>query len=253
MKFIPKIAGILFLSVLGTVFAQTDPKILATNTWTAAYVQMAGGEAQLLAPADMAHPPEYELKVSDVQKIQEADYLVYAGYEVLMKTVFESFQKPKDACIQIETSYDPQAVETSVLKLAEKMNTLPEARKNLAAYKAYLQKAQDELKAAGLYGKKVLVSFHQQALAKALGFEILGVFGPQALSSGDLSRLAKVKPDLIIDNIHSLQAAPFEEIFALKAINLANFPLYTFSDGTKVPEGLLQVLEFNVKKILASK
>ena len=225
-------------------------EVLATNSWTAAFVQMAGGTARQLAPSDMEHPPEYELKPSDVKKINDADLLVYAGYEVLMKTVFDSFAKPEEQTVKIITSYSPDVLEKSVLSIAEKLGTLPEAKKNIEAYRHEFESAADKLKAAGLFGVPVLVQFHQEPLARALGFEILGVFGPQPLEVGRIAKFGKLKPRLIIDNVHSPMAAPLEEILGIKAVELVNFPGFSNADGTVSPETLTGVLKYNVVKLI---
>ncbi|MBN2657966.1 MAG: ABC transporter substrate-binding protein [Spirochaetales bacterium] len=230
--------------------AQTDHMILATNAWTSAFVTMAAGEAELLAPADMVHPPEYELKISDVAKIRDADYLVYGGYEVLMKTVFESFQKPEDQMVQITTSYEPATVEASVLAVARKIGTVPAAEKNIESYRKLISDGRSKLKERGIFGKDVLVNFHQRPLAQALGFNILGVFGPQPLSPSDISKLGKLKPELILDNIHNPMAAPLEEILGKEAVILINFPGFPMSDGTEAPTSLSGVAEHNINEIL---
>ena len=67
-----------------SIHAESGITILATNSWTAAFAKMAGVDSagmiiQQLAPADMEHPPEYELKPSDVKIIRDADLLIYAG------------------------------------------------------------------------------------------------------------------------------------------------------------------------------
>lgn len=243
---------LLMLSPLTGLNAQNSPTVLATNAWTAAFVRMAGGQADLLAPADMVHPPEYELKTSDVIKIRDADFLVFAGYEVLMKTVFESFKKPEDQMIQITTSYDPGILEQSVMAIAEKTGTVSTARRNIEKYRELISHAQDQLKEAGLYGRNVLVNFYQLPLARALGFNILGVFGPQPLKPGDISKLARLSPDLILDNIHNPMAAPLEEILGKKAILLINFPGFPLGKGLSAPDDLSGIVGCNLKEILNS-
>ena len=96
----------------------------------------------------------------------------------------------------------------------------------------------------------MLVNFHQRPLVESLGFSILGVFGPQPLSPADISKLGKMNPDLIIDNIHNPIASPLEEILNRNAVILINFPQYPMKDGTRAPAGLLDVARFNVDRIL---
>jgi hypothetical protein len=249
IKKITTITIILIISIF-SLAADDSVNILATNAWTAAFVEMAGGGVDQLAPSSMEHPPEYELKPSDVKKVRDADILVFAGYEVLMKTVFESFNKPEEQMVKIMTSYSPVMLEKSVMAIAEKLGTVPEARRNIADYKTAISGARAALKAAGLYGVPVLVQFHQKPLAMALGFEILGVFGPQPLEVRQIAELGKTEPVLIIDNAHNPMAAPLEEILGIKAVELVNFPGFLNEDGTTTPATLPGVMKSNVNKLL---
>ena len=207
---------VFFLLVLSVgPLAADESMTIATNSWTAAFVEMAGGSAEYLAPAEMVHPPEYELKPSDVRKVRDADLLVYAGYEVLMKTVFDSFDKPEAQLVQIMTSYSPVMLEKSVLAIAEKLGTVDIAMQNITVYKQGIATAREELKDSGLFNVPVIVHFHQKPLAEALGFEILGVFGPQPFEVRQIAEFGKMKPSLIIDNAHNPMAAPLVEILEL--------------------------------------
>ena len=234
--------------------ADNHKNILATNSWTAAFVKMAGAEAagysiEQLAPSIMEHPPEYELKPSDVRKVRDADILVYAGYEVLMRTVFDSFDKPSEQMVKIMTSYSPAILENSVLEIAEKLGTVSQAKQNIADYKREIAFSRQRLKDTGLFGAPILVHFHQKPLAQALGFEILGVFGPQPLEVRQIAELGKTKPVLIIDNIHNPMAAPLEEILDVGVVELVNFPGGSDDSGI-VSETLTGVLDYNISELL---
>ena len=237
--------------------AESGMRVLATNSWTAAFVRMAGAETvgcsiEQLAPADMVHPPEYELIPSDVKRVRDADFLVFAGYEVLMKTVFDSFKKPEEQMVKITTGYAPSVVEKSVLCIAEKLGTLSTAERNLAEYNSEIAAARNKLKAAGLYGAPVLVHFHQKPLAQTLGFEILGVFGPQPLEVHQIAELGRMKPALIIDNAHNPTSAPLEEIIGMEAVELINFPGFPNKDGTVSPNSLTKVMKTNIERLLTA-
>ena len=245
---------ILILIILSTIlfssFADGYNDVLATNSWTAAFVEMAGGRAGQLAPVNMEHPPEYELRPSDIRKIRAADLLVFAGYEVLMETVFDSFSKPEEQMVQIITSYAPPMLEKSVLAIADKLGTTTQAERNIAAYKGEIAAARERLKDAGLFGVPVLVQFHQKPLALALGFEILGEFGPQPLEVRQIAELGKMNPILIIDNAHNPMASPLTEILDVDVVELVNFPGYPNEDGTYTPGSLTGMLNRNVEEIL---
>lgn len=240
---------IILLSIF-TLSAENQIKVLATNSWTAAFVQAAGGNAQQLAPSIMEHPPEYELRPSDVKKVRDADLLVFAGYEILMKTVFDSFDKADEQMVKIMTSYSPVMFEKSVLAIAQRLGTTAEAHHNIAAYKQAIVEARLKLKNAGLLGSQIIVQFHQKPLAAALGFDILGVFGPQPLEVRQIADFGKMKPKFIIDNAHNPMATPLIEILDVEAVELVNFPGFPNSDGTIYPDTLVGVMNYNVNKLL---
>lgn len=232
---------------LSLSFLQADDsfRVLATNSWTGAFAMAAGVEdLDVLAPADMVHPPEYELRPSDVREIKEADLLVYAGYEVLMKTVFESLERPADSMLKIMTAYSPQTIHSSVMAIAEKSGTVDRAEKKLEEIDAYFRQAEDQLKETGLYGAPVLVHFHQRPLAEALGFQVKGVFGPAPPRAKALMDLAEEDVKLIIDNSHNPLASPLSEMNGAPIVELSNFPSRLERDS------LLDMLRDNLNSLI---
>jgi len=242
---------VLFLSVqiLG---ADEKPRVLATNSWTAAYAKAAGvADVEVLAPSDMVHPPEYELLPTDVKKVKDADLLIYAGYEVLMKSVFESFEKPEEELVKIQTGYDPDLMRVSVMTIAGRTGTCSEALKSMEEIDAFFESTRSVLRDRGLYGAPVLVHFHQRQLAETLGFEVLGIFGPMPMEVGQLRKLGSLEPLFIIDNAHNPIAAPLEEITGAPAAELINFPgLFNRGEGDNTMS-LIGVLTYNRSRLLA--
>ncbi len=90
MKNIKAVLLILFILSFPVLYISAESRITASNSWTKAFAEMAGVNAHQIASSNMTHPPEYELKPSDVKKIKNADLLIFAGYEVMMKTVFKA-------------------------------------------------------------------------------------------------------------------------------------------------------------------
>jgi len=230
--------------------AEAGGKIIATNSWTAAFVSAAGAEAEQIASSDMTHPPEYELKPSDVIKIRDADLLVYAGYEIMMKSVFESFPIPADRLLKINTGYAPGIVEQSVAAIAEKTGTMDRAKQFIREYKEEFASCEEKLKKSGLYGAPVIVNFHHKLLAEAFGFKVLAVFGPAPLEVSRLASLGTLKPVLIIDNAHNPIGAPLGEITGAGIIELVNFPGFTEKNGTVCPGSLKGILLCNTDKLI---
>jgi len=242
---------IVFLAVQ-PCFSEGSPRVLATNSWTAAYAAAAGVEGvEILAPADMVHPPEYELLPSDVKKVHDADFLIYAGYEVLMKSVFESFEKPEDELIRIQTGYNPELMRRSILAVAGRTGNRAEALRSIDEIEAFFRDTREALRQKGIFGVRVLVHFHQRPLAEALGFEIAGVFGPAPMEVGQLRKLGSLEPLFIIDNAHNPIAVPLAEITGAPAAELINFPgLYNDKEAGNFMS-LIGVLTHNRNILLA--
>jgi ABC-type Zn uptake system ZnuABC Zn-binding protein ZnuA len=65
--------------------------VLASTFWVAAIAKAAGAEnVRILAPLDLRHPPEYELKPSDLAAASKADIIIYAGWEQFTKKLADT-------------------------------------------------------------------------------------------------------------------------------------------------------------------
>ncbi len=242
----------LVLVFLSPATADTKQKIVATNSWTAAYAKAAGvTDIIQLAPSGMVHPPEYELKPSDVPKIKNADFIIYAGYEVLMKTVFKSFEIEEDKLVKIETGYTPDKLKKSIQVIAHSCGNMKTAEESIQKIDLFFSEAQVKLKEKKSFGKPVLVHFHQRPFAESLGFRIEGVFGPGPLTASQIKELSSTDSVLIIDNAHNPVSGPLAETTKLPVIQLINFPGYSKSDENSTPVSLLDVLNYNFNQILS--
>lgn len=230
-----------------------DPVVVATNSWTAAYARAAGVRNIVqLAPADMVHPPEYELRPSDIPKIKNADYIIYAGYEVLMKTVFDNFEKDEKQLIQIDTMYTPDKLSPAIQTIAEKCGNIKTAQRSAAEIEDFFATTHKRLTGKELSGKPVFAHFHQKAFAEALGFTVAGVFGPGPLKAQEIQKLGKLSPLLILDNAHNPLGEPLAETTGAPVAMLVNFPDFVSQDGSKSPDTLIGILNSNFSTILDS-
>ena len=236
---------LLILSAAAPLWAQN---VLATNAWTAAFAEAAGVKSvSQLAPSEMTHPPEYELRPSDVRKVRDADVLVFAGYEVLMKTVMGELGASEEKMVKIMTSYNPVVLEKSLMLIAGKAGDPAAVKAFMEEYRSELESLRGKLKSRGLFGAEILVHFHQKPLAEALGFKVLGVFGPGPLKASEIAKFGSMKPVLILDNGHNPQAAPLAELSGAPVAELVNFP------GGKIPSDLKGVAAYNGDRILELK
>jgi zinc transport system substrate-binding protein len=226
------LAALVLFSAALPLAAQQSVRIVATNSWTAAFAAAAGAaDIVTLAPSDLRHPAEYELKPSDVAALQGAGLIVYTGFEVMAKKVAEAAGSQKIRMLQIDADYSLATIRTSILAIADVTGTQPKARASIASLESFMASWKVELKAAGLAGAPVVVHLFQQPLISELGFDVKGVFGPGPLEAAQISKLTPTNAGFIVDNWHNEAAAPLRETMkSARYVSLINFP---GPDGTK--------------------
>lgn len=222
---------IVFLCVLSaiTVSAQAPQKpflVVATNSWTAAFAAAAGAkDIVTLAPAELRHPAEYEMKPSDVTLLKGARLIITTGFEVMAKRLAEAAGSRKIRVLRIDADYSLETMRTSILAIADILGTQDQARTSIADLETFLSSWKQELRDDGLYGAPIVVHVFQQPLMAELGFTIKGVFGPAPLEAAQITKLSAGKVTYIVDNWHNEVAAPLRETMPdARYASLINFP-----------------------------
>lgn len=228
------------------VSAQKKLNVLATNSWTAAYARAAGIEnVDQLAPSSLLHPSEYELQITDLEKIKNADLIIYAGYEVVMTEIRQSLKIDEKKFMKIETGYGEQQVVDPIMAIAVAAGTETEAKAEIEKLQKIYADARVSIEKAGLKGKPVFVHFFHKALAVSLGLLPAAVIGPAPLELFNLGELAKKEAVVIIDNAHNPIAQPLSEIKkGIPIVEWLNFP------GTQQTTTLEDVLTYNVRLLV---
>jgi hypothetical protein len=217
----------LSLGVLLPLAAQQKSlKVVATNTWTAALASAAGATTIVtLAPADLRHPAEYELKPSDVTALQGADLIVYTGFEVMAQKLADAAGSQKIRLLKVDADYSLKTLRASLTAIAAATGTTDAAKRNIAVLETFMTSWKDELKAAKVFGAPILVHAFQQPLMDELGFTIRGVFGPAPLEAAQITKLSKESVRMIVDNWHNEVASPLTEtVKGATLVSLINFP-----------------------------
>ena len=199
-------------------------QVIASTPWTAAFADIAGLDGvDSIAPANMKHPPEYEITVSDIKKVTCCKFMIYAGYERMMKTIADAAGNV--ALIKISTDNSVATVESQAKLIASKFHTESICEKRVASYKKTVENARGLVAERGLASKKVLVHAMQIYLAKDLGFTVTDTFGPGPLTAEQIAKAKKEGYDIIIDNIHNPVASTLAEVCPnAKIIQWRNFP-----------------------------
>ena len=235
----------LVLCSLPAIAQTRELRVIATNTWTAALAAAAGAtQVVTLAPADLRHPAEYELKPSDVTLLRGADVIVYSGFETMAKKLASAANDGGIKMLQIDADYSLATMRTSIMAIAAVLGTEPKARESVAALERSIRVWKAELQSKGLFGAPVIAHVFQVPLLKDLGFDIKGVFGPGPLEATQIAKLSPILATFIVDNWHNEAAAPLKE--TMKATRYVSFINFPGPDGTA---SLLDVLADNRKRM----
>ncbi|MDR1224341.1 MAG: hypothetical protein LBL07_15890 [Tannerella sp.] len=222
--------------------------VVSTTAWTAAFAEAAGAkEIVILAPFEMEHPSEYELRPGDIPKIMHAELIVYAGYEVMAERLKKGLDIPPEKLLPVDTDYRYETIEESVMNIARHLGTEDRARDNLFAIRKALNDGRSLLMEKNLSGKPVMVHRFQSSIAEELGLVPVALFGPSAPEASEIAGAAKKDVFMIIDNVHNPVGQPFKEVLPDKAyVQFLNFP---GRNGTKT---LTDVIRYNVTQIVSN-
>lgn len=242
------IPALLILIVSPWALAQTGSRVVATTPWTAAFAMAAGvQDVHVLAPYEMRHPPEYELRATDVARVQNADLLVFGGYEAMMGRLRDAIGGDTLQMVQIRTDHSRATIVESVMAIARHTGTEAAARVHLQGIVALLDEWRTEVASSGAFRVPVVVHAFQQAIVRELGIEPVAVFGPGPLSARQIAEITAANPALVIDVWHNESAGPLRETLPDAVfVSLINFP---GRDGTRT---LVDVLRHKRRELAAA-
>ena len=221
--------------------------VIATTSWTAAYAYAAGASnVTVLAPYEMVHPSEYELRPGDIGRLTKSNMIVYAGYEVMVDQIKAGLKIPEEKMVKISTSYNFTEIEASVMLIARRLGTEQIAKKNLEEIKRLLIKGQDDVHKKGLDQKPVLVHFFQESFAKEMGIIPVMIFGPAPPEPKQIMEMARTKAVWILDNAHNPVGGSVKEILKNGEYKLLlNFP------GLHQTRTIADVIRYNIDQLIA--
>ncbi|MDR0742893.1 MAG: hypothetical protein LBF05_00845 [Tannerella sp.] len=246
--FICAMGLIVFVSCQGKKrTSHSDRVVVATTAWTAAYAEAAGaGEVVILAPFEMEHPSEYELRPGDIPEIMNAELIVYAGYEVMTDRLKKGLDIPQEKLLLVDTDYRYEAIVQSVMNIAKHLGTEDIARDNLFTVRRALDDGRSMLREKNMSDKPVMVHRFQSSIAGELGLRPVVLFGPSAPEASEIAEAAKKEVFMIIDNFHNPVGQPLKEVLSdKKYVRFLNFP------GLKGTKTLTDVIRYNISQIVA--
>lgn len=201
-------------------------KIVASTSWVAAIAELAGiDNVPTIAPVNLKHPPEYEIKPMDILIVSQADLFIYAGYERMMKTISDATEVDKSKIAKVKTTNTVENLSNMVKMLSEKAGTQKEADRRFKQYDELIIKMRKQVKESGLDKKAAYVHINQEPLARDLGLNVIATFGAAPLTSEQILFASENQIEIIIDNVHNPIASPAAQVCPnAKLLIWRNFP-----------------------------
>lgn len=218
---------------------------VASTSWVAAIAELAGiDDVVCIAPANLKHPPEYEITPDDIVTVSNAKLFMNAGYERMMKTIAEAAGVDKSRIVKVKTTNTLENLGNMVSMLSDLAMTKPEASERFSAYSYMIQQAREKIKEKGYDKLKVFANTNQAELCADLGLNVVAKFGAGPLSSDQIADAARNKYDLVIDNAHNPVAGPVAEVSPSSVILVwSNFPDHVGGNA------LYEVIENNLNML----
>ncbi len=229
------VLSIFILAGVAGVLPAQQKTVVASTAWTAAFALAAGADSVVvLAPVELKHPPEYELKPSDLAAVRNASLIVYAGYEKFAKKLAETAGGAGLQTLRILTTNAPDTIKAESRKIADLLGT----RDRFDAWAARFDETARETRRrilAAYPDRRVVAHKMQMPFVEWLGLDVVGEFGPEEPSPMKVLELVRKKPALVLDNYHNPSGFPIAEAAKSAYTQLINFP---GRDGTRTFEDL---------------
>jgi len=235
------ICTLVFLQgICSTANAQT---VVASTSLAGAIAQAAGAkEVRVLTPPEMKHPPEYELKPSDLNKLDGANAVIYAGYERMVERLAAASGNKNLLVIKIDTTTSPENLIAQTKKVAATLHTEKEQQ---IWEKSFIEKLKElKTRLAPLSGKSAVVHFHAKPFAQWAGLSIVQVIPPGELSLKAVTDAVAKQPEVVVDILHLPAAKVVADNAHCRYALVINFPAI---QGTAT---LADIFEFNTVQIM---
>ena len=232
------------ICLIALPLAAQEQLVIASTSWVQAYAAAAGAKNIVtIAPFELQHPPEYEMKPSDLVAVQNASLIIYSSYEKFAKKLAETAQNKNIKIIAVYTDNVPSNIIAESKKIAGALGTTQEHAKWAQSFISFTNDMRARV-VASLPDKRVAVQAYVKTFVEWLGLDVVGTFGPGEPSPAVVLDLIKKKPAMILDNYHNPGGKALAESLGIPNVLLINFP---GKDGTRTIE---DVFSYNEKAIL---
>ena len=221
---------------------------VASTSWVAAIAELAGiDDVITIAPANLKHPPEYEITADDMVSVINAKLFMHAGYEKMMKTISTAAELDESKIVKVKTTNTLENLSNMVTMLSEKAGTQEKAAERFGEYKAMIEDARARIATSPNKDIEVYANTNQAEFAKDLGLNVVSTFGSGSLSASQIEEAHDKAYALVIDNVHSPVASPIAEVSPSSIIlTWRNFPDYLGNNA------LYNVVKENLESLWAT-
>jgi zinc transport system substrate-binding protein len=220
--------------------------VLASTSLTGAIAKAAGAkEVRVLTPGEIRHPPEYDLRPSDLLRFEGADIVVYGGYERMVQKLLETSKNRNILAIQIDTDTAPENLRNQVRKISKTLGTEKEAQVWEESFVERLKLLQKKI--SPYAGRKAVVHRFAQPFARWAGLHVIQIISPGELTPRVIGDAVMKKPELVVDILHFPNAKVIAENAGCKYVQVINFPGV---ENTKTIEDLFEYNSTQLLKVL---
>ncbi len=215
------------ISLMGcTKTDKPSVKYVASTSWVAGIAELAGiDEVTVLAPLNLTHPAEYEITPNDILAVKDAQLIMHAGYERMVKVMATAVDVDENKMLKVKTTNTLENLNNMVNMLSERAGTVAVAEKRFAEYCKLIEETRARIIATGLDKKTVYANVNQAEFARDLGLNVVGTFGGGPLTAEQIAEAAQNHYDIIIDNVHNPVAEPAGKVSpSSKLLMWRNFP-----------------------------
>ncbi|MGW2764312.1 ABC transporter substrate-binding protein [Streptomyces sp. NPDC001275] len=201
------------------------PVVVATTSWEGAFAKAAGAkDVKVIVPESVQHAPDYDPKPSDLAAVTGADFVLYAPFEPYAAK-FKEAAGSDAKLVEVNLDNDADKVKAEVTRLGKMFGTQDAADKWIKSFDTEYATLQNDLKAAWPDGKAptAVAQVFATWSAKMAGADLVGTYGPEAVTAKQLSDLSKKKPQLVLDNVHMTTGKVLPDSGA-RQVEIVNYP-----------------------------
>jgi len=217
--------------------------VVASTSLAGAIAKAAGAkEVRVITPGETRHPPEYDLRPSDLLKFEGADIVIYGGYERMVQKLLETSKNRNVLAIQIDTETSPENLMNQVRKISKMLGTEKERQLWKEGFVEKLKLLQKKI--SPYSGRKAVVHRFAQPFAQWAGLHVVQIISPGELTPKVIADAVMQKPELVVDILHFPNAKVIAENAKCKYIQVINFP------GVENTKTIEDLFEYNCTQLL---